>query len=100
MLPQSNKRLSRVTILFASLVAVGFIIATFDVRSESDNVADVLREGTQSVFTPMQKAVDWVTTPVVGFVDGIANLAGLRDENDRLQDRARSAAFGDAAFTA
>ena len=44
MFPQSNRRLSRVTILFASLVAIGFIIATFDVRSESDNVADVLRE--------------------------------------------------------
>lgn len=89
MLSQSGRRLTRVTILFLSLLAVGFIIATFDVRSEDNGVGDVLREGTQSVFTPLQKGVDWVITPVVGFVDGVSNLAGLRDENERLQDRVR-----------
>lgn len=75
--------------MFLSLLAVGFIIATFDVRSDGNATGDVLREGTQSVFTPMQKAVDWVTTPVVGFVDGVSNIAGLREENDRLLDRVR-----------
>lgn len=89
MLRPQGRRMNRVTILFASLIAVGFIIATFDVRSDSDSVADVLREGTQSVFTPIQKGVDWVFSPVVGFVDGVANLAGLRDENERLADRVR-----------
>ena len=89
MLPQSNRRMARATILFLSLTAIGFIIATFDVRSGSDGVGDVLREGTQSVFTPMQKAVNFVTDPIVGFVDGAANLAGLREENERLQDRIR-----------
>ena len=90
MLTQTGRRLTRVTILFLSLLAVGFIIATFDVRSDGDGGAsDVLREGTQSVFTPMQKAVDWVATPVLGFVDGASNLAGLRSENDRLLDRVR-----------
>ncbi len=77
------------TILFLMLVAVGFIVATFDVRSSGAGVAEVLREGTQSIFTPLQKGVDFVTRPVVGFVDGVANLAGLRDENDRLADRVR-----------
>ncbi len=75
--------------MFLSLVAVGFIIATFDVRSTEQGTSDVLREGTQSIFTPLQKGVDFVTRPVVGFVDGVANLAGLRDENDRLADRVR-----------
>jgi rod shape-determining protein MreC len=89
MLRPEGRRINRVTILFASLIAVGFIVATFDVRSESDSVADVLREGTQSVFAPIQKGVDWVFSPVVGFVDGVANLAGLRDENERLADRIR-----------
>ncbi|MGI9666455.1 MAG: rod shape-determining protein MreC [Acidimicrobiia bacterium] len=89
MLSQSGRRLTRVTILFLSLIAVGFIIATFDVRSDDNGTGDVLREGTQSVFTPMQKAVDWVATPVVGFVDGVSNIAGLSEENDRLLDRVR-----------
>lgn len=89
MLRPQGRRTNRVTILFVSLIAVGFIIATFDVRSDSDSVSEVLREGTQSVFTPIQKGVDWVVSPVVGFVDGVANLAGLRDENERLADRVR-----------
>lgn len=75
--------------MFLSLVAVGFIIATFDVRSTEQGTADVLREGAQSIFTPLQKGVDFVTSPVIGFVDGVANLAGLREENDRLSDRVR-----------
>jgi rod shape-determining protein MreC len=78
-------------ILFIALVITGFIIATFDVRSESDGVTDVLREGTQSVFTPFQRGVDWVVTPVVGFIDGISNIAGLRDENERLNSQLREA---------
>jgi rod shape-determining protein MreC len=81
--------MTRTTILFVSLVSIGFIVATFDVRDDGDNVANVLREGTQSIFEPMQKAADWVASPVIGFVDGVSNLAGLRDENDRLQDRVR-----------
>lgn len=89
MLRPEGRRMNRVTILFASLIALGFIIATFDVRSESDSIGDVLREGTQSVFTPLQKGVDWVVSPAVGFVDGVANLAGLREENERLADRVR-----------
>ena len=89
MFSQSNRRVTRVTVLFLSLVAIGFIIATFDVRSEQDSVGNVLREGTQSVFTPLQKAADWVASPVIGFVDGVANLAGLRSENERLADRVR-----------
>jgi len=75
--------------LFLSLVAVGFIVATFDVRSTEQGSADVLREGTQSIFTPLQNAVDFVTRPVVGFVDGVSNLAGLRQENERLSDLVR-----------
>jgi len=78
-------------ILFLSLVAVGFIVATFDVRSNGEGVSNVLREGTQSVFTPLQKGVNWIANPAVGFIDGVANLAGLRDENERLRAQVREA---------
>lgn len=89
MFSSSGRRVDRVTVLFLSLVAVGFIIATFDVRSPGGGASDVLREGAQSLFTPMQQGVDWVTRPVVGFIDGFANLAGMREENERLADRVR-----------
>jgi rod shape-determining protein MreC len=85
----SGRRLNRVTVLFFSLLAIGFLIATFDVRSDGDSVANVMREGTQSIFTPLQKGVDWVASPAIAFVDGVANLAGLREETERLQDRVR-----------
>ncbi|MFV1970734.1 MAG: rod shape-determining protein MreC [Acidimicrobiia bacterium] len=89
MFSSSDRRVDRVTILFLSLVAFGFIVATFDVRSSGDGAAEVLREGAQSLFAPLQSGVDFVTRPAVGFVDGVSNLAGLRDENDRLTERAR-----------
>ncbi len=89
MFSSSGRRVDRVTIVFLSLMAVGFIVATFDVRSSGDGVSDVLREGTQSIFTPLQQGVDFVTCPVIGCVDGVANLAGLRDENRLLEDRLR-----------
>ncbi|VAW07392.1 hypothetical protein MNBD_ACTINO01-1571 [hydrothermal vent metagenome] len=89
MIPSSGRRFDRVTILFLMLVAVGFIVATFDVRSEQDSVANVLREGTQSIFTPLQKGVNWIANPVVGFVDAASNIAGLRDENERLRAQVR-----------
>ena len=67
------RRLNRVTVLFFSLLAIGFLIATFDVRSDGDSVANVMREGTQSIFTPLQKGVDWVASPAIAFVDGVVS---------------------------
>ncbi len=78
-------------ILFLLLVALGFVVATFDVRSDGEGISSVLREGTQSIFTPLQKGVNWVADPVVGFIDGVGNIAGLRDENDRLRTKVREA---------
>jgi rod shape-determining protein MreC len=89
MFSSSGRRIDRVTILFLSLVAVGFIVATFDVRSSGGGSSEVLREGTQSIFTPFQKGVDFVTRPAIAFVDGVSNLAGLREENERLAIQVR-----------
>ena len=86
MLP-TGRRFDRVTALFLSLLAVGFVLATFDVRSQGNGTSTVFRDGAQTLFNPVQRAVDFVTRPVVGFVDGVSNIAGLRDENTRLQSR-------------
>ena len=83
----SFQRFDRTAILFISLVAVSFLLATFDVRAQGDGVGSVMREGAQSIFTPVQEAATYVTRPLVGFVDGVSNLAGLRDENARLAQR-------------
>jgi rod shape-determining protein MreC len=88
MLP-SGRRFDRVTALFLSLLAAGFIIATFDVRTAESGAADTLRGGTQTLLAPVQRGADMVISPVVGFFEGVSNLAGLRDQNDRLEAEVR-----------
>jgi rod shape-determining protein MreC len=85
MLP--SRRFERSTGLFIGLLAISFLVATFDVRAEGSGLGDTLREGAQTLFSPLQRAADAVTRPVVGFIDGISNIAGLRDENAALQER-------------
>ena len=88
MLP-TGRRFDRVTALFLSLLAAGFVIATFDVRTTESGVAETLRGGTQSLLAPMQRGADLVISPVVGFFEGVSNLAGLREQNDRLESQVR-----------
>jgi rod shape-determining protein MreC len=80
----SGRRLDRATALFISLLAVGFLVATFDVRASGESATGVLRDGVQAVAEPVQKGIDVVVRPVVGFIDGISNIAGLREQNERL----------------
>ncbi len=81
------RRFDRSTSLFIGLLIVSFLTATIDVRSQGAGIGDTLREGTQSLFAPIQEAASVITRPIVGFVDGISNIAGLREENERLVDR-------------
>lgn len=87
MLP--SRRFERSTGLFVVLLVTSFLVATFDVRSDGEGVGDTLREGAQTLFSPLQRLADSAARPVVGFIDGVSNIAGLRDENDRLADRVR-----------
>ncbi|MEA3510214.1 MAG: rod shape-determining protein MreC [Actinomycetota bacterium] len=81
----SGRRLDRSTALFVTLLAVGFLIATFDVRSSSGSVTTVIRGGAQTLVAPVQQGIDFVVRPVMGFIDGISNVAGLSDQNERLE---------------
>ncbi len=83
------RRFDRSTSLFIGLLIVSFLVATIDVRSQGAGLGDTLRDGTQALFAPLQEAASVVTRPIVGFVDGISNIAGLREENERLRDRVR-----------
>jgi rod shape-determining protein MreC len=85
----SGRRLDRSTALFITLLAVGFLIATFDVRSSGESITTVFRGGVQTLVAPVQEGIDFVVRPVVGFVDGISNVAGLSDQNARLEAEVR-----------
>lgn len=69
------------------LVVLSFLLMTFDIRTSGEGVAGTLREGTQSIFAPLQDLATSVVSPVADFIDGLANLAGLRDENEALRRR-------------
>jgi len=82
---QSFRRFDRATYLLIGLLAVSFLLTTLDVRGEQSGVGEMLRDGAQTVFSPIQRGATAVTRPVVGFFDAISDLAGLREENDRLR---------------
>ncbi len=67
------------------LLVVAFLLATFDVRSDGAGVGTTMREGAQTLFSPLQDVASAVTRPVVGFIDAVSDIASLRDENDALR---------------
>jgi rod shape-determining protein MreC len=67
------------------LVVLSFLLMTFDIRSSQAGVAATLRNGAQTVAAPVQTGVNAIVDPIVDFGDGLANLAGLREENARLR---------------
>ena len=69
------------------LLVVSLLLMTFDVRSSSEGLGATFRNGAQFLAAPLQAGINAVVTPVVGFADGLANLAGLRQENERLRER-------------
>jgi rod shape-determining protein MreC len=80
------RRFDRSTSLFVALLVLSFLIATFDVRAEGAGVGASMREGAQAIFAPVQSAATAIARPVAGFIDGVSNIAGLRDEVDRLRE--------------
>jgi rod shape-determining protein MreC len=77
--------IDRSTAAFVALVVVSLVLMTMDLRASGEGLGGTLRDGAQAAFTPVQKAVSFVTRPVVGFFEGISDLVGLRDENQLLR---------------
>ncbi|HET9259428.1 MAG TPA: rod shape-determining protein MreC [Acidimicrobiia bacterium] len=68
-----------------TLLVIGILLMTFDVRAEGGGVTGVLRTGTQSIVAPLQKGAAFVVNPVLDLVDSITNVATLRESNLELQ---------------
>ncbi len=81
----SYRRFERTTVLFVGLIVVSFVLTTIDVRAAGGGLAGGFRSVVQAVASPVQKVSTAVTRPIVGFFDGLANLAALRRENERLR---------------
>jgi rod shape-determining protein MreC len=84
---QSFQRFDRSTTLMVVLLVVSFLLATFDVRSDGTGVGTTMRDGVQTLFSPLQDAAAAVTRPVVGFIDALSDIASLRTENETLRQQ-------------
>ena len=68
-----------------TLLVVGILLMTFDVRAEGGGLTGVLRSGAQSIVAPLQKGAAFVVNPVLDLVDSVSNVATLRENNLELQ---------------
>lgn len=64
-----------------TLLVIGLLLMTFDVRSEGEGVTSVLRRGTQTIVAPLQEGAAFVVNPFLDMVDSLANIATLRETN-------------------
>ena len=84
MLPYGSSR--RGPLMLGVLVLISFLLMTFDIRSSGEGFTQTFRSGAQTIFNPFQQVAQAVIDPVVDAFDGLANLASLREENDRLRE--------------
>jgi len=68
-----------------TLLVIGVLLMTFDIRSAGGGVTGVLRTGAQTIVAPLQKGAAFVVNPVIDIVDSLSNLATLREQNISLQ---------------
>jgi len=74
------------TYTFVALVLISFVMMSFDLdRSTEEGIAGRFRSGAAALFGPVQRVVDTVADPIFGFVDAMASLATLRQQNEFLQ---------------
>lgn len=67
-----------------TLLVVGILLMTFDVRLQGGGVVGVMRSGTQTIVSPIQQAASIVVNPVADMIDSLSNVASLREQNVAL----------------
>jgi rod shape-determining protein MreC len=77
-------RADRALPTFITLVVLGILLMTFHVRLEGGGVVGIMRTGAQTIVAPMQKGASYVVNPIADAVDGLGNIAGMREENRAL----------------
>lgn len=76
---------SRLLPTFITLLVVGVLLMTIDVRLEGKGIVGVLRSGTQSIVAPLQEVASLVVNPVADMFDSLTNVASLREQNIALR---------------
>lgn len=71
--------------LLVTLIVLGVLLMTFDVRLQGGGVVGVIRTGAQTIIAPVQKAASYAVNPVADMIDSLSNLSNLREENIALR---------------
>lgn len=81
----TRDRSDRTLPTFITLVVVAILLMTFDVRLQGEGVVSVMRGGVQTLLAPLQRAATVVIDPVTDFLDGLSDIASLRETNEALR---------------
>jgi rod shape-determining protein MreC len=90
----TTKRSDRALPTFITLLVVGVLLMTFDVRLEGGGVVGVLRSGTQAIVSPLQRIAAYVVTPIDNALESLSNVASLREQNAALSAELAEAEAG------
>lgn len=80
----TTKRSDRALPTFISLLVVGVLLMTFDIRLEGGGVVGVLRSGTQAIVSPLQRLASYAVNPMANALDSLSNVASLQEQNAAL----------------
>ena len=78
----------RPTGVFIGLIVISLTLITIDLRADGVGLGSTLRDGTQALFTPVQRAFSVAGRPIADFFEGVSDLFSLREENRRLRAEA------------
>ena len=69
------------------LCITALTLITIDVRGGTTGPIGAVRSTVREVFSPLQRSISAVISPVSNFTDGIANASELKNENERLRKK-------------
>lgn len=67
------------------LLITAITLITIDVRGGTSGPVGAVRSSVREVFSPLQKGISAVVSPVSNFVDGVTNASDLKRENESLR---------------
>jgi len=70
---------------FVTLLVIGVLLMTIDVRLEGKGVVEVVRSGAQAIIAPLQEAASLLVNPAADMFDSLTHVASLREENIALR---------------
>ncbi len=73
-----------------TLIVIGFLVMTLDIRASGGGLTGTLRDGTTRLLAPVQRVAAAIVNPLADFMEGLADIADLRAENADLRSRLAS----------